>query len=420
MSPSCWRRSLASEPIMTEFVEKTYQPLGMAAIMRHAFSGESMLPLSDKIIAHLNTWQEDANAMMDLSLILQMTGHHDVGMAMLNQALSLQQVFTPIPARPGQLRVTVFMAAGDLMANTPIELLVENSDIALTFVYIGENIPVVKDLPPCDLMFTAVGHAPENAAVLSRLAQTLGHYPHAHDIVNHPERIAMLARDSASKLLRDIPGLIMPPTVLAQRHVLTVIAAGEQRLEMVSPGVDFPVIIRPANSHAGKDLERIDAAPELAAYLAVVQADDFYIAPFIDYSSADGQFRKYRVILVEGRPFLAHVGISSHWMVHYLNAGMAENAEKRTEEARTMESFGTGFSLRHGAALAAVAERTQLAYVGVDCAETREGKLLIFEVDSNMVVHDLDSPELYPYKHAHMQKLFSAFEGMLKAQSQSR
>jgi glutathione synthase/RimK-type ligase-like ATP-grasp enzyme len=181
--------------------------------------------------------------------------------------------------------------------------------------------------------------------------------------------------------------------------------------------VGFPVIVRPANSHAGRGLEKIGSAPELAPYLADSQADDFYIAPFIDYSSTDGQFRKYRVILVEGKPFLAHMGISSNWMVHYLNAGMAENADKRAEEARTMESFGTGFSQRHGAALAAVAERTQLAYVGIDCAETQDGQLLIFEVDSNMVVHDLDSPECYPYKHAHMQKLFAAFASMLKARS---
>jgi glutathione synthase/RimK-type ligase-like ATP-grasp enzyme len=402
---------------MTESTENTYQPLGMAAIMRHAFSGESMLPLSDKIIAHLNIWQEDANAMMDLSLILQMTGHHDVGMAMLDQALSLQQVYTPIPVRPGQLHVLVFMAAGDLMANTPVELLVEGSDIALTLVYLGKNIPVVKDLPHHDLIFTAVGHAPENTVELSMLAKALSHYPHASRIVNHPERIAMLARDRASNLLRDIPGLLMPPTVLVERHDLAAIASGEQDLDAILPRTDFPVIVRPENSHAGKGLEKIGSAAELAAYLAGCEGDDFYIAPFIDYSSGDGQFRKYRVILVDGKPFLAHMGISSNWMVHYLNAGMAEDAGKRAEEAGTMDSFATGFAQRHGAALAAVAERTLLAYVGIDCAEAQDGKLLIFEVDSNMVVHDLDSPDLYPYKHVQMKKLFSAFESMLKARA---
>jgi hypothetical protein len=403
---------------MTETTENTYQPLGMTAIMRHAFSGESMLALSDKIIAHLNIWQEDANAMRDLSLILQMTGHHDVGMAMLDQALTLQQLYTPIPASPGQLRVLVFMAGGDLMANTPVELLVEGGDIALTLVYIGTNIPVVKDLPHHDLMFIAVGHAPENTAVLSMLAHTMPHDPHASRIVNHPERIAMLARDRASTLLRDVPGLLMPPTVLVERHDLAAIASGEQDLDAVLPRVDFPIIVRPENSHAGRGLEKIGSAAELAAYLAGREGDDFYIAPFIDYSSGDGQFRKYRVILVDGKPFLAHMGISSNWMVHYLNAGMAENAAKRAEEAATMESFTTGFTQRHGPALAAIAEHTQLAYIGIDCAEAQDGKLLIFEVDSNMVVHDLDSPDLYPYKHVQMQKLFAAFENMLKARAQ--
>jgi hypothetical protein len=49
----------------------------------------------------------------------------------------------------------------------------------------------------------------------------------------------------------------------------------------------------------------------------------------------------------------------------------------------------------------------------MDCAQTLDGKLLVFEVDTAMVVHALDSVELFPYKKATMQKLFGAFRQML-------
>jgi glutathione synthase/RimK-type ligase-like ATP-grasp enzyme len=99
------------------------------------------------------------------------------------------------------------------------------------------------------------------------------------------------------------------------------------------PGDDFPIIVRPLDSHAGHGLEKLVSPAEIAAYLQEIQSDEFYIARFVDYRSADGQFRKYRVMLIDGKPYIAHMGISQHWMIHYLNAGMAESAEKRRKSS---------------------------------------------------------------------------------------
>jgi hypothetical protein len=140
---------------------------------------------------------------------------------------------------------------------------------------------------------------------------------------------------------------------------------------------------------------------------------EFHISPFVDYRGADGLFRKYRVVLIDGRPFAGHMGISAHWMIHYLNAGMSASAEKRAEEERFMRSFDADFALRHAGAFAAITERIGLDYVVIDCGETRDGKLLIFELDSGAVVHAMDCVDLFPYKQAQMRKVFKAFRGML-------
>jgi glutathione synthase/RimK-type ligase-like ATP-grasp enzyme len=186
----------------------------------------------------------------------------------------------------------------------------------------------------------------------------------------------------------------------------------------VLPGGGFPLLARPVGSHAGKGLARIEDAQGLAVYTGMAgRTDAFYLSRFVDYASADGRFRKYRVAVFDGRPYLAHMAIGDHWMVHYLNAGMAESADKRAEEAAVMASFDQGFAARHMETLAEISRRLGLEYYALDCAETPEGELLVFEADVGMIVHALDSVALYPYKPPHMQALFAAFEAVLRAKA---
>ncbi len=137
------------------------------------------------------------------------------------------------------------------------------------------------------------------------------------------------------------------------------------------------------------------------------------ISRFVDYRAGDGRFRKYRIALINGRPFACHMAISDHWIIHYLNAGMTESEEKRAEEERFMTEFDAVFARRHEQALAAITERVGLDYVGIDCAETLDGQLLIFEIDNAMVVHAMDPVDLFPYKQPQMKKVFGAFRRML-------
>jgi hypothetical protein len=141
---------------------------------------------------------------------------------------------------------------------------------------------------------------------------------------------------------------------------------------------------------------------------------EYYVAPFIDYSGTDGLFRKYRIVMIDGTPFLCHMGISSEWMVHYPYKEMIAHPERREEEARLMATFDSDFAVRHRDALRSIAELTGLDYIGFDCAETSDGRLLIFEVATAMVVHDMDDPNLFPYKLPQMRRVFDAFYDMLR------
>jgi hypothetical protein len=233
-------------------------------------------------------------------------------------------------------------------------------------------------------------------------------------VLNSPERIARLTRDGTWELLKSAPGVEIPMNARIDRPHFERIALGEAAIEDVLPGCAFPIIARPLDSHAGEGLCKLDSAAAVETYLRERAEGEFYIAPFVDYRGPDGLYRKYRIALIDRRPYAVHMAISQHWMIHYLNADMTGSAEKRSEEARFMAGFDEDFAARHATALRAIAERFDLDYIPFDCGETREGKLLVFESGTNMVVHSMDPPELFPYKRPQMEKVFGAFQAMLR------
>jgi hypothetical protein len=96
---------------------------------------------------------------------------------------------------------------------------------------------------------------------------------------------------------------------------------------------------------------------------------------------------------------------------------MVAHPSRRDEEARLMASFDADFAMRHREAFRMIAQLTRLDYVGFDCAETSDGRLLIFEIATAMVVHDMDDPNTFPYKLPQMRRVFDAFHDMLRRAS---
>ncbi|MCI4677170.1 hypothetical protein K9U39_12975 [Rhodoblastus acidophilus] len=381
--------------------------IGLATITRLAMQGADLAPLMSDLIARIERDGGDAAAWLDLSTIQQVMGHRANRMALQADALRRARHFTHAPSGAAPLRLLALMAPGDFMANTPLEFLLEGGAVALDALYLAPDGSLPEALPDHDVAFVAAAEADGNLPILERLAAAERFWP--RPIVNPPARIAAVTRDGFAKLMQDAPGVVVPP---ARRMNRAALGAGG--------GLEHPFIVRPVGSHAGEGLRKIESRQDLDAYLAETADTDHYIAPFVDYRGADGLFRKYRIALIEGAPFAVHMAISPRWMVHYLNADMMDNAANRDEEARFMANFDKDFACAHAEAFRAVHARTGLDYVLLDCAETREGELLIFEAGTAMIVHALDPAELFPYKPPQMQKIFAAFEAMIRRKGAPR
>ncbi len=369
------------------------------------------MPIAQEMLAQAQKNATDAALWMNLSVVMQCIGQRDVGLAIQSLALQQKRIYhLTATIQPTKLRLLMLCVAGDISANTPLDCLLENSDIDLVFYYVTPDDPLALPIPEHDALMVGICDADENRAALTALEPALANWP--KPVINAPQHIPSTGREAASALLHGAPGVLIPPTLRASRSLLQSIATGTTKLSAQFADCDFPVIVRPVGSHAGRNLDKIDNPEALNTYLAKVEDADFFLSRFIDYSGPDGLFRKFRVALIDGKPYACHLGVSSHWMIHYVNAGMYEEAQKRVEEASFMEHFAA-FAKRHQAALEAIYQRTQLGYVCIDCAETRDGQLFVFEIDHCMVVHAMDPEQLFPYKQVHMKKVHDAFRDYL-------
>jgi glutathione synthase/RimK-type ligase-like ATP-grasp enzyme len=386
--------------------------IGFAKLTTMAFDGIDLRPLRDQLIAKVAAGTADAGDGLDLSLIMQLLGDKPTGLAVQADVLAFHQLFrTPCGAQQPKLRVLALAAAIDMGGNTPIEFLLEGSGIELLTLYVIGGVELPEPLPDHDVAIVIASDSSECRDALHIIDEVAARWP--RPLLNPPHLIGNLDRDKLHHLLRGIDGLDIPATIGITRPQLSELASNPLRPAAIDAELRFPVIVRPRGSHAGTGLAKLDDPAAISRYLAGRPEQEFFVSRFVDYAGDDGLFRKYRVVFIDRRPYACHMAIADRWDIWYLNAGMSGSAAKRLEEETFMRTFDIAFARRHQSALAAMAERIGLDYFTIDCAENKSGELLIFEADNTAVVHNMDSPQLFPYKPPQMRRLFLAFAAML-------
>jgi hypothetical protein len=387
--------------------------IGMARLAKMAFDGKDLRPIWAELIAKLLDGRAEAGEGLDLSLIAQLLGDKEAGLAIQHEVLLHHQLFrSPCVSSNPRLRVLALAAATDMGSNTPIEFLLEESCIELMMLYVVGETDLPVPLPDHDVAIVIASDSEDCREALRKIDAAASRWPRA--LLNPPKRVCNLDRDKLHRLLSGVAGLRIPATIGVMRDQLSVAAKSDAALAGIAAELAFPVIARPRGSHAGVGLAKIDDAAAMARYLEEREEQEFFVSPFVDYAGEDGLFRKYRVVFVDGRPYACHMAIADRWDIWYLNAQMSHSATKRLEEETFMRTFDIGFGRKHQAALAGMAERIGLDYFIVDCAEAGDGALLIFEADNTAVVHNMDPSDIFPYKPPQMRRIFDAFAAMLE------
>ena len=352
-----------------------------------------------------------AEVHMRIHTMAQIVGDRALALEHQRLALELTRLFTengPDTLRPHLL---ILKAAGDWQANLPTDFIIRREDWGAVYHYFvaPDQVPPLEELPLCDLIFNAVAEPdltrPELAtagAIITGLAQPA---------LNQPEQVARTGRADIAALLADLPHCWVPASLrLPGDNAAATLAAalGDDRLAL-------PLLIRPVGTHAGQGVQLVETEAALPGALAALAGGDLYATRYVDYRNADGLFRKYRVILVDGRPYPFHMAISKNWLVHYYNAVLDNPAMMDREEERFLAEFETVFPATLREALAEMARRLKLDFFGVDCSIAPDGRLLLFEVDVGVIVHVMDDPVRHAYKHRHVPRIFEAVKAMIEA-----
>ena len=387
--------------------------IGFARLTTMAFHGVDLRPLREALTLKVAAGTATAGEGLDLSPDrCQLLGDKELGLAIQAEVLAFHQLYrSPCSEEKPKLRVLALAAAMDMGGNTPIEFLLQDSGIELVTLYVVAGVDLPVPLPDHDVAIVIASDSEGCREALDKIDRAAPRWP--RPLLNPPQFVGNLDRDKLYRLLGGIQGLEIPPTAGMTRDQLSNVTHSHISLADIAAGFGFPIIVRPRGSHAGVGLARADDLVALGRYLAEQPEPAFFISRFVDYSDDDGLFRKYRIALVDGRPYACHMAIADRWDIWYLNAGMAFSESKRLEEQNFMLTFDNAFADRHRGALAAMIDRVGLDYFTVDCAENKRGELLIFEADNTAVVHNMDSPAIFPYKPPQMRAIFEAFAAML-------
>ena len=387
--------------------------IGLANLTQWAFEGVDLTPLRQELLTRCAVDQGSDGCFMDLSVIAQLHGQKEVGLAWQARALQRQRVFRTNHHDTGQKRLLVLARPSHMGGNTPIEFLLQGSRFEILTYYPDFTPGEADRLPDHDVAFCAVPTDADGAAGYFGKLRALADTAALHTL-NLPMGRVDLDRDALVRIFPYVPGLRIPTTRRIGRARLQAAVACGEELALLAPLGGYPVIARPVGAHAGAGLARLDSPAALRRYLEREPAAELFLSEYVHYASPDdGLFRKYRIVFVDGVAYPVHMAIADRWDIWYLNAGMEVCARKRAEEAAFMDGFDQGFARRHARTFEALSTGIGLDYFGIDCAEDAQGNLVLFEADNALIVHDMDSKLLFPYKSPHMQRIFAAFQQML-------
>jgi tetratricopeptide (TPR) repeat protein len=336
------------------------------------------------------------DAQINLSAVLLKAGRAAEARVQRDQAYARQCLFV---RRSRSARRTVLLLFDAGRGNINLSHLFSRSHNNL-IDWMIEYAPEGQVPPAFDLVFNAMGDPGMTGATSLPVARFLAGC--RKPLLNRPEAVARTARDQASELFAGIDGLHVPRTWRV-----------EKQADWDSVGTDaLPLLVRPFDSHGGAGLHLLRTAEELEAAKAAV-APPLYATAFCDFRSADGFYRKYRIIFIDRRPLPYHLAISPQWMVHYATAGMPGAGWKIDEERRFLDDPAGVLGERAHAAVQAIGRRLDLDYAGMDFSLLPDGRVLLFEANPVMLVHPEPAGSELAHKNPHVARIFDAFEALL-------
>ncbi len=276
---------------------------------------------------------------------------------------------------------------------------------SLTVEYADPAVP----LPPHDVVFNAIGEADLCRVQLATATAIVGRTN--APVINHPKAIAATNRAANARRLRELEGVVTSRIGVYTREQLSSPVA-----ESLLPGDGFvyPLLVRSPGYHTGDHFSKVDRFADLSGAIDTLPGDDLLVIEYLNLQDERACFRKYRVIIVDGKLYPLHLAVSLSWKVHYFSALMAESAEYRAEDAAFLCDMPGVLGANAVSALERVRVMLGLDFGGIDFAlNAVGGGIIVFEANASMIVPSPGNDAVWEYRRAPTARIRAAVREML-------
>jgi hypothetical protein len=263
-------------------------------------------------------------------------------------------------------RILLLWSAVD--GNVPLNPMLDDRVMQWATLFV-ESYQAGMPLPPHDVVFNAVGNADLSTRALDKVEQIVA--ATSAPVINHPIHVRRTGRVAVAEQLRNVPGVVTPQIRRVPRAEL-----------LAAANLTFPMLVRAPGFHTGEHFVRIDTAAGLSDEIAKLPGDELLAIEYLDTRSADGVFRKYRVLTIDGSLYPIHLAASRDWKVHHFSAD--SQAACLPEEQAFLAGMETALGSNAVRALERAAEILALDYGGIDFAIDAAGRVAIFEANPTM------------------------------------
>jgi thioredoxin-like negative regulator of GroEL len=311
------------------------------------------------------------------------------------------------PYRGVRPPVSVLLVLSAVGGNVPIDPFVDDR-VFRKWTLTAEFFDPNAALPPHDVVFNGIGDADRCGPALDAAAAIVSHT--GARVLNPPARVRETGRAANAHRLAQIPGVVTPRTAEWSRESLL---APEASGVLARAGFVWPLLLRSPGFHGGEHFVKVDGLQDLAQAVAKTPGSTLLVIQFLDTRLADGNFRKFRVMMVDGRLYPLHLAVSATWKVHYFSADMANRPEHRAEDEAFLRDMPSVLGPRATRALNQIHELLGLDYGGIDFAFDGQGNVVVFEANATMTVVVPGEEEQWRYRVAPVHRVQRAVHRML-------
>ncbi|MBT4619445.1 MAG: hypothetical protein HOB98_23730 [Gammaproteobacteria bacterium] len=273
-----------------------------------------------------------------------------------------------------------------------------------------DSLSLAFPAPPFRLLINNIAVPERMGDALKVLIEFLKKYPDV-PVINHPATVRMSTRENNYRRFSELDGIIFPQTFgfsfdgNAMEEIL-------DRIE--NEGIEFPMILRPDNSHTGEGVALVEDKACFRAQLDTMGSGSYYAIAYYNLADKNGLYNKIRTFCIDGEYYPVANLHHDDWNVHSGNRYRVMNKDTylQDKEKAYLTDMTSYVGRDNMERLERIREIMDLDFFGIDFTILPDGQLLIFECNAAMR-HNFDHIESFPYTEPTLRNITDAFNTMV-------